>query len=194
VSDVGTHLSEAGTACYRLFSRDLRPKNWSSAKDCKQAIYGPIGDDGYFKPLFDPSTGAIDHGVAAYWKERSDLNQYLQHNWSRIGSKLAGKLHIWTGDMDTYYLNNAVYLLKDFLKTTSAPPWGGSIRYGPRQPHCWAGPLSLADRLKGSRRKRPTRHRPVLVAKVTDRPKPNSCVPRSGSTRKSQESKHSHSQ
>lgn len=116
--------------------------------DCWQAVYGPVGENGYFKPLFDPSSGAIDHGVAAYWKEHSDLNAYLQRRWNEIGSKLAGKLHVWTGDMDTYYLNNAVYLLEDYLKTTTSPPWGGSITYGPRQPHCWAGPLTLADRIK----------------------------------------------
>ena len=45
--------------------------------------------------------------------------------------------------MDTYYLNNAVYLLEDYLKTTNSPAWAGSITYGPRQPHCWVGPFSL---------------------------------------------------
>jgi hypothetical protein len=50
--------------------------------------------------------------------------------------------------MDTYYLNNAVYLLEDYLKTTSSPAWGGSITYGPRKPHCWVGPFSLEERLK----------------------------------------------
>lgn len=116
--------------------------------DCWQAVYGPVGANGYFQPLFDPATGLIDHGVAAYWKEHTDLNAYLQRNWKEIGPKLAGKIHIWTGDMDTYYLNNAVYLLEDYLKTTTQPPWGGSITYGPREPHCWAGPLSLEERLK----------------------------------------------
>ena len=116
--------------------------------DCWQAVYGPIGANGYFQPLFDPATGAIDHGVAAYWKEHTDLNAYLQRNWKEVGPKLAGKIHIWTGDMDTYYLNNAVYLLEDYLKTTTAPPWGGSITYGPREPHCWTGPFSLEERLK----------------------------------------------
>jgi hypothetical protein len=51
--------------------------------------------------------------------------------------------------MDTYYLNNAVYLLEDFLRTTSTPFWGGSITYGPRQPHCWTGNGTLADRIRG---------------------------------------------
>ena len=116
--------------------------------DCWQAVYGPAGANGYFQPLFDPATGAIDHGVAAYWKEHTDLNAYLQKNWKEIGPKLAGKIHIWTGDMDTYYLNNAVHLLDDYLKTTTSPPWGGSITYGPREPHCWVGPFSLEERLK----------------------------------------------
>ena len=93
--------------------------------DCWQAVYGPASDTGFFQPLFDPATGAIDHGVAAYWKEHTDLNAYLQRRWKEIGPRLAGKIHIWTGDMDTYYLNNAVYLLEDYLKTTNSPAWGG---------------------------------------------------------------------
>ncbi len=116
--------------------------------DCWQAVYGPLGANGYFQPLFDPATGAIDHGVAAYWKEHTDLNAYLQRNWKEIGPKLAGKIHIWTGDMDTYYLNDAVHLLEDYLRTTTSPPWGGSITYGPREPHCWVGPFSLEEQLK----------------------------------------------
>jgi hypothetical protein len=116
--------------------------------DCWQAVYGPASDTGFFQPLFDPATGNIDHGVAAYWKEHTDLNAYLQRRWKEIGPKLAGKIHIWTGDMDTYYLNDAVYLLEDYLKTTNSPAWAGSITYGPRQPHCWVGPFSLAERLK----------------------------------------------
>ena len=116
--------------------------------DCWQAVYGPIGENGYFKPVFDPATGAIDHGVAAYWKEHTDLNAYLKRNWKDIGPKLAGKIHIWTGDADTYFLNDAVHLLEDYLKTTTSPPWGGSITYGPREPHCWSGPLNLEERIK----------------------------------------------
>jgi hypothetical protein len=133
--------------------------------DCWQAVYGPIGANGLFKPLFDPATGAIDHGVAAYWKEHTDLNAYLQSHWKEIGPKLAGKIHVWTGDMDTYYLNDAVYLLEDFLKTTTAPAWGGSITYGPRQPHCWVGPYSLPERLKMM-----AQHAAAMAPRGVDRP------------------------
>jgi hypothetical protein len=116
--------------------------------DCWQAVYGPIGPDGYFKPVFDPATGAIDHSVAAYWKEHTDLTAYLKRNWEKIGRKLAAKIHIWIGDMDTYYLNDAVHLLEAYLNSTNSPRWDGSIVYGPREPHCWTGPQPLADRLK----------------------------------------------
>ncbi len=116
--------------------------------DIWEAVYGPLGDDGYFKPLFNPRTGDIDKEVAAYWRDHMDLTQYLKTHWSTDGSKLAGKIHIWVGDMDTYYLNDAVHLMDDFLNATTNPPYGGSIVYGPRKPHCWAGPLTLTERLK----------------------------------------------
>ncbi|HEY1251986.1 MAG TPA: alpha/beta hydrolase-fold protein [Thermoanaerobaculia bacterium] len=114
--------------------------------DCWQAVYGPLGKDGYFQPVFDPATGAIDHATAAYWKEHTDINAYLQKHWKEIGPRLAGKIHIWTGDADTYYLNNAVHLLDDWIATAS-PASGATIVYGPRQPHCWSGPYSLSERL-----------------------------------------------
>ena len=88
------------------------------------------------KPLFDKLTGEIDRDVAEYWKEHYDLRYYLEKNWPRIGSKLTGKLHIYTGDMDTYYLNNAVVLLEEFLEKTT-PYYAGIVEYGDGQPHCW---------------------------------------------------------
>ena len=41
--------------------------------------------------------------------------------------------------MDTYYLNNAVYLMEDFLKSTTNPPSDGEVDYGDRAEHCWNG-------------------------------------------------------
>jgi Putative esterase len=131
------------------YERALGPGGRSGEDwDCWQAVYGPVGKNGYFQPLFAPETGAIDKSVAAYWREHSDLTAYLQKRWSEIGGKLAGKIHITVGEMDTYYLNNAVHRLDDFLATTTNPPWGGTILYGPRKPHCWTGPLSLPERIK----------------------------------------------
>ena len=89
--------------------------------DIWQAVFGPAGDDGYPKPIFDKATGEIDHSVAAYWKEHYDLSAILQRDWSTLGPKLQGKLHVYVGSADTYFLNNAVYYLEDFLKTTKNP-------------------------------------------------------------------------
>ena len=89
--------------------------------DIWQAVFGPAGDDGYPKPIFDKATGEIDHSVAAYWKEHYDLSAILQREWSTLGPKVQGKLHVYVGSADTYFLNNAVYYLEDFLKTTKNP-------------------------------------------------------------------------
>ena len=64
----------------------------------------------------------------------------MQRDWEKgLGDKLRGKVHIYVGDMDNYYLNNAVYLTEDFLSGTTNPPFEGVIDYGDRFEHCWNG-------------------------------------------------------
>lgn len=103
-----------------------------------EAVFGPVGDDGYPKPIWDPVTGAIDKTTAEYWKSNYDIHAYLKSNWETLSGKLDGKLHIATGDADTYYLDNAVNLLEGFLKSAS-PRIDYEIQYGRRKPHCWMG-------------------------------------------------------
>ena len=59
----------------------------------------------------------IDRDVAAYWREHYDIGHILQRDWAKIGPKLRGKIHIYVGEADNYFLNNAVYLVEEFLKT-----------------------------------------------------------------------------
>jgi len=105
--------------------------------DIWEATYGPVGTDGYPKPIWDKRTGKIDREVSAYWKERYDLRHILETNWATLGPKLAGKLHIHTGDMDSFYLNNAAHMMAAFLAKTSNPPYGGEVVFQPLAPHCW---------------------------------------------------------
>lgn len=106
--------------------------------DIWQAVYGPVGEDGYPIPIWDKLTGEIDHRVAQHFKEHYDLSYYLQKNWSWLGAKLVGKLHFACGDMDNFYLNEAVYELENFLESTKNPYYEGSFRYGrPRKGHGW---------------------------------------------------------
>jgi hypothetical protein len=98
-----------------------------------------MGEDGYPVRLWDKETGEIDHDVAQYWKENYDLRYILERDWATLGPKLEGKLHIYAGDMDNYYLNNAVYLTEDFLENTTNPYYGGEVDYGDLAEHCWNG-------------------------------------------------------
>jgi hypothetical protein len=115
--------------------------------DIWEAVYGPVGADGYPQPIFNKETGEIDPRVAAYWKEHYDLSAILQRDWATLGPKLQGKLHIYCGSADNYMLNDAVYLLEDFLKTTTNPPYDGEVKYGDRAEHCWNGDPTLPNYL-----------------------------------------------
>ncbi|MGI9071724.1 MAG: hypothetical protein ACR2JB_10520 [Bryobacteraceae bacterium] len=111
--------------------------------DIWQAVFSPTGNDGYPRPIFDKRTGVIDHRTAEYWHEHYDLNAILKRDWKTLGPKLQGKLHVYVGSDDTYFLSNAVYLMEDFLKETGTPghgvPYKGEVRYGPLAEHCWNG-------------------------------------------------------
>ncbi|MCC7180329.1 MAG: hypothetical protein IT177_18260 [Acidobacteria bacterium] len=108
--------------------------------DVWEATYSPVGPDGYPARIWDKRTGVIDKKVAEYWRENFDLVHILQRDWEKgLGAKLEGKLHLYVGDMDNYYLNNAVYLAEQFLESTTKPYYNGEVAYGDRAEHCWNG-------------------------------------------------------
>lgn len=113
--------------------------------DIWEATYSPQGEDGYPVRIWDKMTGDIDHSVAEYWKENYDLRHILERDWDKLGENLKGKIHIYCGDMDNYYLNNAVYLMEDFLESTTEPYYGGEVLYGDRAEHCWNGDPELPN-------------------------------------------------
>jgi hypothetical protein len=113
--------------------------------DIWQAVYSPEGPDGYPLTIFNKETGEINPKVAAYWHDHYDLNAILQRDWATLGPQLRGKLHIYVGSDDTYFLNDAVYLMEDFLKGTTNPPYEGEVAYGPRAEHCWNGDPTLPN-------------------------------------------------
>ena len=113
--------------------------------DIWQAVYSPVGEDGYPKPIWDKMTGVIDPEVADFWRENYDLRHIVERDWAELGPRLAGKLHLYVGDMDNYYLNNAVYLMEEFLESTMNPYYGGEIDYGDRFEHCWNGDHDVSN-------------------------------------------------
>jgi len=108
-----------------------------------QAVWAPVGADGYPKPVWDKRTGHINHDVVESMRAKGyDLRDYAERNWKTLGPELVGKLHIAVGDMDNYFLNLGVYRMETFLESTKEPGKGpyyaGSVEYGrPLKPHGW---------------------------------------------------------
>lgn len=114
--------------------------------DAWQAVYSPLNaSDGHPMEIWDKLTGEINYETVKYWEEHYDVRVKLQREWNAqgLGAKLVNKLHVYVGVTDSYYLNDAVYYLEDFLETTRNPYYNGSIEYGVRDgkgfEHCWTG-------------------------------------------------------
>ena len=107
--------------------------------DIWEAVYSPVGPDGYPVRVFDKKTGRINKSVVEHWREQYDLTHIIQRDWPKIGHKLTGKIHLYVGDMDNFYLNNAVYTAEDMLKRLSNPSCNCEVDYGDRAEHCWNG-------------------------------------------------------
>jgi len=135
LGQIQSTMEESNRYELALGTRSRSGQQW----DIWEAVFSPQDKDGYPKRLFDKTTGEIDTTVAAYWREHYDLRHILQRDWVTLGPKLEGKIHIYCGDMDNYYLNNAVYLMEDFLKNTRNPFYAGEVAYGDRAEHCWNG-------------------------------------------------------
>jgi hypothetical protein len=132
--------------------------------DIWQAVFGPVGKGGYPAPIFDKVTGEIDRTVAEYWRQHYDLEAKLEREWPTLGPKLAGKIHIYVGYDDTYFLNNAVYRMQDFLDAAKNPAYGGEVLYGPKAEHCWNGDFKLPNAL--SRLHYNTQYLPRIVERM----------------------------
>jgi hypothetical protein len=135
--------------------------------DIWQAVYSPVGADGYPRPIWDKLTGEIDRAAATYWRDHYDLSYILRRDWKALGPKLRGKLHIYVGDMDNYYLNNAVYLVEEFLEGSTDPPYEGEVDYGDRAEHCWNG-----DHTRSNAHSR-LRYAQMFIPRIVDRIRKN---------------------
>lgn len=107
--------------------------------DIWTATFSPLGDDGYPKPLWDRATGRIDKSVAEYWREHYDLVHIVTRDWKTLGPKLTGKLHIYVGDIDNYYLHHAVFRAQEAFSLLTNPLPQAEFAYGDRAEHCWNG-------------------------------------------------------
>jgi enterochelin esterase-like enzyme len=113
--------------------------------DAFHATFGPVDAAGYPDKLWDAESGGIHPDVARYWEEHYDLTALLMRDWTRLGPKLIGKLHVTMGTKDTFYLDAAAHRMENFLESTKLPGkgpyYGGSFEFGNNEPHCYAGKI-----------------------------------------------------
>ena len=107
--------------------------------DIWEAVFSPVGADGYPRRIWDKKSGAINPKVAAFWRENYDLGYIMKRDWPTLGPKLRRKITLNVGLSDNFFLNNAVYLVEDFLKSATDPPAEARVDYGMRDEHCWSG-------------------------------------------------------
>ena len=156
------HIS-ATVASTNMLELALGTKTRSGQQwDIWEAVFSPVGPDGYPARLWNKESGEIDPSVAEAWK-KYDLRYQLETNWATLGPKLQAKLHIYVGDMDTYYLNNAVYLMEDFLKKAANPPAQAEVAYGDRFEHCWNGDPNVPNYISR------LRYNTMYVQKIVER-------------------------
>ncbi len=111
-----------------------------------EAVFSPRGADGLPTPLFDRATGAVDPAVARSW-EKYDIQLVLRRNWAALAPKLAGKLHIYAGGDDNFYLDGAVEKLAEALKELGSD---AHVEIVPDMPHTIypAGVEDMAEAVK----------------------------------------------
>lgn len=108
------------------------------------AVFSPRGPNGRPLPLWDRPSGRIDPVVAKTW-ERYDINLVLERNWPRLAPHLAGKLHIFMGDQDTFYLNGATALVKETLEKLGSD---AVVEIHPGKDHSTLMTPELRDRIR----------------------------------------------
>ena len=122
--------------------------------------------------IWDKETGVIDHAVAEKWK-KYDLLEVLKTNWTTLGPKIGHKLNIYVGDMDSYYLNDAVENLNAFWQKAGNPRRDGRDRLpAPRPPllgPARAGTAREDDEADRRVRAAGSRHEVVAVRRASAR-------------------------
>ncbi|WP_449447411.1 alpha/beta hydrolase [Thermomonas brevis] len=95
-------------------------------------VFSPRGADGRPLPMFDRGTGAVDPAVVAYWRDHYDIAHRLQSDWPRLKAALDGKLHVYVGTADTFYLDGAAHRLQAVLDGLGAK---SEFRFVPGRTH-----------------------------------------------------------
>ncbi len=95
-------------------------------------VFSPKGDSGAPEPMFDPVTGAVHPEVVRYWHDHYDLAHLTEQHWAERGPLLKGRIHLFVGTADTFYLDGAAHLFDARLQKLGA---GAQFTYLPGRTH-----------------------------------------------------------
>ncbi|KAK3070567.1 hypothetical protein LTR53_010226 [Teratosphaeriaceae sp. CCFEE 6253] len=104
--------------------------------DVWNAVFGAQGYNNYPLEPWDKVTGEIFPAAVEYWKPM-DLGRHVATNWDNelnLGEALTGRIYVYVGSWDNYFLNEGV---QEFQKTVDAkggPGWA-NITILEGQPH-----------------------------------------------------------
>lgn len=95
-------------------------------------VFSPRGKDGQPEQMFNRDTGDVDPQVVAYWRDHYDIAHRLQTDWPALKPDLDGKIHLYVGTADTFYLDGAAHRLKAVLDGLGAH---AEFRFIPNRTH-----------------------------------------------------------
>ncbi len=78
-------------------------------------VFSPRGKDGRPEPMFNRVTGEVNPDVVAYWRAHYDIAHRIRTHWKQLKPDLNGKIHLYVGTADTFYLNGSARRLKAVL-------------------------------------------------------------------------------
>jgi S-formylglutathione hydrolase FrmB len=78
-------------------------------------VFSPRGPDGRPLEMFNRATGAVDPKVVEYWGEHYDIGRRIETHWTTLAPDLRGKIHLFVGTDDTFYLDGAAHRLQALL-------------------------------------------------------------------------------
>jgi hypothetical protein len=84
-----------------------------------EAVFSPLDRGGLPMRLWDRETGRIDPDVMQAWA-KYDISRVVDQNWLALEPKLRGKLHVYAGELDTFYLDGAVRRFAETLTRLGA--------------------------------------------------------------------------
>ena len=91
--------------------------------DIWEAVFGPLGNNAISSPC-GTAAPAMHRAVAQSWSDSTDILHYMQRNWT-ASTKLIGKLHVYVGSWDTYFLDRGTRAVEAWMKTTTNPHYEG---------------------------------------------------------------------